>query len=112
MNNTSYMWMASQYLIQLGATPNYSGFHYAAYGIVLAAENPSRLLAVTKELYPEIGRHYHVSWCAAERSIRFLLSILWERDQKLFREISGCSAVKKPSAGEFIAVMAFRVRSV
>lgn len=38
-------------LYQLGVTANYIGFFYTAYAMSLCAEQPDRLLLVTKNLY-------------------------------------------------------------
>ena len=53
-------------LYQLGVTANYTGFFYTAYAVSLCAEQPDRLLLVTKWLYPEVARQYKTTWKAVE----------------------------------------------
>ena len=48
-------------LRRLGAAPNYTGFHYLVEAVLLCTEEESKLLSVTKTLYPETARHFSVS---------------------------------------------------
>lgn len=43
-------------LYQLGVTANYTGFFHMACAVSLCAEQPDRLLLVTKWLYPEVAK--------------------------------------------------------
>ena len=45
-------------LYRLGITANYRGFFHTVFAVYLAAEQPERLMLVTKWLYPEVGRRY------------------------------------------------------
>ena len=42
-------------LYRLGATANYTGFSYLVRALQLCAEEPERLLLVTKWLYPDVA---------------------------------------------------------
>ena len=68
-------------LYQLGVTANYTGFFHTAYAISLCAEQPDRLLLVTKWLYPEVARQYGTNWKAVERNIRTVSCIIWRENQ-------------------------------
>jgi hypothetical protein len=95
-----------QLLCQLGAIATYTGFSYAAYATYLALEQPSRLTLVTKQLYPQVAAHYHTTWQAVERSIRTLIFSIWRADPQRLYAILGYTAKRRPSAGQFIALMA------
>ena len=51
-------------LYHLGVTANYTGFFHTAYAVSLCAEQPDRLLLVTKWLYPEVAKQYGTNWKA------------------------------------------------
>ena len=57
-------------LHRLGATANYTGFSYLVRALQLCAEEPERLLLVTKWLYPDVAKQYGTNWKAVERNIR------------------------------------------
>ena len=57
-------------LHRLGATANYTGFSYLVRALQLCAEEPERLLLVTKWLYPDVAKQYGTKWKAVERDIR------------------------------------------
>ena len=66
-------------LHRLGATANYTGFSYLVRALQLCAEEPERLLLVTKWLYPDVAKQYGTNWKAVERNIRTVLTpeTLW-----------------------------------
>ncbi len=51
-------------LHRLGATANYTGFSYLVRALQLCAEEPERLLLVTKWLYPDVAKQYGTNWKA------------------------------------------------
>lgn len=92
-------------LLRLGATPRYIGFDYVIHAIILSLENSQYLLSVTKELYPDVARKYHTTIYSVERDIRTVITIIWKRNPHLLSRIAGYPLTKKPTAGEFIAIM-------
>ena len=52
-------------LHRLGATANYTGFSYLVRALQLCAEEPERLLLVTKWLYPDVAKQYGTNWKAS-----------------------------------------------
>ena len=56
MEESSALLRIYNVLRSLGAREETVGFHYTAYGIHLAIEQPQRLAFVTKWLYPDIAR--------------------------------------------------------
>ena len=96
---------AGKLLLSLGGTPNYYGFRYTVYGVALVIREEAYLLALTKRLYPDIARYYQTTREAVERSIRTLISVMWDKNPELFWELFGYPRWWKPSAGELIAAM-------
>lgn len=92
-------------LLRLGARPNYAGFAYAQYGILLALTDECRLQAVTKELYLEIARHYRISWSAVEHGLRTMLNKMWKKNSENIKKELGYPFPRKPTVGEFLAVV-------
>lgn len=64
-------------LTQLGMGNNLSGFQYLVNSMAIFMENPRQ--ALTKELYPAIGKHYGKHWTQVERSIRNAIQSAWNR---------------------------------
>lgn len=92
-------------LLRLGATPNYAGFHYTVYAVMLSLQQEERLVCVTKFLYPDVAKNYHTTWMAVERNIRTLISVVWKTNPWLLSEIAGCSLPKRPSPGQFLGIL-------
>jgi len=92
-------------LYSLGLTANYVGFSYLSYAVLLAAEDSSRLLAVTKRLYPQVAREYGISWKAVEKGIRSAVDRIWEIQTPALCRITYPSLMKKPTAACFIAML-------
>lgn len=100
---------AYELLHRLGVTANYRGFFYTAYAVALAKKQPDRLLLVTKWLYPDIARQYKTTWQCIERNIRTVISLAWQRNRTQLEELAGYSLEEKPSVGQFIAILAYRL---
>lgn len=96
-------------LHRLGITANYGGYFYTAYGVLLAEQQPERLLLVTKWLYVDIARQYKTTWQCVERNIRTVIALAWERNPKLLMSLAGYPLVKKPSVGQFIAILTYNL---
>ena len=70
-------------LHRLGATANYTGFSYLVRALQLCAEEPERLLLVTKWLYPDVAKQYGTNWKAVERNIRTVGRVIWNSNRPL-----------------------------
>ena len=92
-------------LRRLGAAPNYTGFHYLVEAVLLCTEEESKLLSVTKTLYPETARHFSVSPSAIERDIRTVIKIIWQRNQSLLNKIAGYQLTKQPTASQLLSII-------
>ena len=92
-------------LQRLGVTANYTGFFHASYSVLLAMENPQRLLLVTKWLYPEVAKRYHTTAGAVDRNIRTVVLRAWQLNQETLEQIAGYSLAKKPTSAQFISIL-------
>ena len=63
-------------LMEIGATPEYTGYKYLVCAIVMSMQNEYLLNNVTTKMYPAIGKRYGVSPASIERSIRTVISAL------------------------------------
>ena len=73
-------------------------FRRTAAAVWLAIEKEERLEAVTKEIYPEVARACGCSWMAVERSLR--------TSAPLLAQMARYPLQRKPSAGQFIEILA------
>jgi two-component system response regulator (stage 0 sporulation protein A) len=98
----------------IGIPANVKGYTYIRKAIALAVEDPKLLSSMTKELYPSIAETYNTTGSRVERAIRHAIDIAWVRGQlENMHELFGYSATRdnaKPSNGEFIAMVADRLR--
>ena len=92
-------------LQQLGITANYTGFFHASYSVLLAMENPQRLLLITKWLYPEVAKRYHTTAGAVERNIRTIILRAWRLNREALEQIAGCTLTTRPTAAQFISIL-------
>ena len=98
-------------LYQLGVTANYTGFFHTAYAVSLCAEQPDRLLLVTKWLYPEVAKQYQTNWKAVERNIRTVGVIIWRENRPLLERLAGRNLSEKPRTTQLLAILASSVNS-
>ena len=81
-------------------------FRRTAAAVWLAIEKEERLEAVTKEIYPEVARACGCSWMAVERSLRTSVDIVWRTSAPLLAQMARYPLQRKPSAGQFIEILA------
>lgn len=92
-------------LKKLGITPNYIGFHQILSAVEFVHREPNALFSVTKTLYPAIAKEYGTTWKAVERNIRSIVSMAWDRNPALVRELAGYPLKSKPKAAQFISML-------
>lgn len=101
-------------LLRLGIPVNLNGFQYLRDAIMIAAERPQVMNAVTKVLYPTVAKMNNTTPFRVERSIRSAISIAWNRcrESVIERLFGGTVDPErgKPTNSEFIALIADRVR--
>ena len=95
-------------LMSLGVATHVSGYQYLREAIPAFAKDPRQ--AITKELYPAVGKVCNVSAEQVERSMRTAIGSAWERrDEQIWRLYFSPQAdgsIRKPSNSEFISRLA------
>ena len=104
----------SDVLREVGVPAHVKGYRYVREAIIIAVQDPGVINAITKELYPEVGRRYRSTASRVERAIRHAIALMWERvDSRTMRRYFGntiTGVIGKPTNSEFIAVVADLVR--
>ena len=90
----------------LSVTPNYKSHHMTVAAVNLVEEDPENLRLVTKVLYPMVARQYKTTWQAVERNIRSAAERAWSGGADKFEELTGQRLERKPTASQFIAILA------
>lgn len=98
-------------LYQLGVTANYTGFFHTAYAVSLCAEQPDRLLLVTKWLYPEVAKQYQTNWKAVERNIRTVSDIIWRENRPMLEHLARRNLPQKPRTTQLLAILSTSLNS-
>ena len=93
-------------LYRLGMAANYRGFFHTAYAVSLCAEQPDRLLLVTKWLYPEVARQYQTNWKTVERNIRTAGNVIWRENRPLLEQLARRPLQEKPRNTQLLAILA------
>lgn len=95
---------------EIGVPAHVKGYQYLREAIVLAANDPDILDAVTKELYPAVAKKFSTTSPRVERAIRHAIELAWDRGnvetlQKFFG-YTVSNSKGKPTNSEFIAMIA------
>lgn len=93
-------------LYRLGATANRAGFFHTSAAVLLAMEQPSRLLLVTKWLYPDVAAQYNTNWKAVERNIRGMVTLIWNTNPDLLQSLARYPLTAKPRPAQFLSILA------
>jgi len=96
-------------LYDLGVSAESTCFFHTAYAVLLATEDPQKLLLVTKWLYPEVARHYCTTWHAVERSIRRVVQLVWARRSRQLEHFAGRPLFCRPTPSQFLAILVNRL---
>lgn len=103
------------FLLNVGITPNLSGFQYLRYGIWMGIVSPDMLSGVTKVLYPEIARNFSTTGSKVERAISHAIAKMWKTGRgDIYCRVMGCPPLeKKPTNSHFIssAVEYFKMKT-
>lgn len=105
---------AAALLHEVGVPPHLSGYRYLLDAICMTVDKAGLTGGMTKVLYPTIAQKHNSTGVRVERSVRHAVEVAFSRCkvetlEKLFGYT--VSAVKgKPTNGEFIAMMADRIR--
>lgn len=104
----------NELFLGIGIPSHVKGYDFLKEAVRLVVENWETIHYITKELYPTVARTFDTTPSKVERSIRHAISITWQRNNlENFRSMLGIpphEAARKPSNGEFIALVADKVR--
>lgn len=92
-------------LFMLGVTANYTGMSQAAYAILLCAEQPERLLLISKWVYPDVAVHCHTSQNAVERNLRTVGCVIWKENRSLLEKLACRALDHRPSTAQLLAIL-------
>ena len=92
-------------LHQLGVLPKYKGFYHTSFACCLCMQQPERLQLVTKQIYPEVAKHFDTNWHCVERNIRTVSSLAWHKNRTLLEDMARCELLKRPTASAFLAIL-------
>lgn len=98
-------------LMSLGIATKVGGYAYLREAIPVFAKDPRQ--AITKELYPAVGKLCDASGEQVERAIRTAIESAWkDRDEQVWRLYftpRADGSIRKPTNSEFIARLAERI---
>ena len=92
-------------LHDLGLTENSISFYYIDEAVRLALDDPTRLLLVTKRLYPETARTFRTSWRTVERGIRYSIGKLWASNPEHIQKVLEITTAEKPVPSVFLSLL-------
>ena len=96
-----------QIVRKLGFQFSYRGTFNLVDAVGLCIEDPEALTAVTKLVYPAVGKKTGDKWRTVERNMRTALEGFWQRGNREFlNEIAGYELRMRPSVGEIINYIA------
>ena len=99
---------AANLLLSLGLSTNCKGYNYLREAIPAYAKDPGQ--AMTKELYPSVGKKFGASALQVERAMRTAIEKAWKRRDdvvwgRFFVSLSD-GTIEKPCNSEFISRLA------
>ncbi len=99
---------------EIGVPAHIKGYMYLREAIGMVVNDIELLSAVTKELYPSIGKKFNTTASRVERAIRHAIEVAWSRGQvETINKIFGYTIHNgkgKPTNSEFIAMVADKLR--
>ena len=90
----------------LGVGGNFSGHRITAEAVWLVANEPDRLLNVTKQVYQVVGQQCGCSWQGVERAIRSASNRAWLRNAPYLAQLARYPLEGPPTSSEFIDILA------
>ena len=107
---SSLEWRIADILRNIGVSANLRGYKYLKYAIQLAIENPNVLNGITKNLYPDVAKHFQSDSSKVERGMRHAIDVAWLRGDVDIQQVIFGNSVNlktgKPTNSEFIAGVA------
>ena len=113
-NDASLEALVTEIIHEIGVPAHIKGYQYLREAVRMVIDNPDLMGRITKELYPGIARRFGTTSSKVERAIRHAIEVAWNRGRiEALDEAFGknvCSLDDKPTNGEFIALVADRLR--
>lgn len=104
----------TQIILALGIPAHLLGYHYLRDAIMIVCLRDEILGSITKQIYPEVAKHFQTTSQRVERAIRNAIEVSWNRaNLKEIEEIFGYSVDfdrGKPTNSEYIARVADKIR--
>lgn len=101
--------------LMIGMPPHIRGYQFLQEAVRMVIDRPERINRITKELYPGIADRFDTTASKVERAIRHAIEVAWSRGRvEVIDQIFGfrvCALDAKPTNGEFIALVADRIRT-
>ena len=99
---------------EIGIPAHIKGYMFLREAINLVVNDIGLLSAVTKELYPLVGKKFNTTASRVERAMRHAIDVAWSRGEvETINKIFGYSIHNekgKPTNSEFIAMVADKLR--
>jgi len=99
---------------EIGVPAHIKGYMFLREAINMVVNDMDLLSAVTKELYPLVGKKFNTTASRVERAMRHAIDVAWTRgDVETINKIFGYSINNekgKPTNSEFIAMVADKLR--
>ena len=87
------------------------GSAYLAYMLAQAVPDPERLRLITKDLYPETGRHFGTTGASAERNVRHAIHSSWKNGGSgVLEEMADAPLERCPTVLEFLHIVSDYIR--
>ncbi|NLW01013.1 MAG: sporulation transcription factor Spo0A [Clostridiales bacterium] len=113
-NNSSLEADITNIIHEIGVPAHIKGYHYLREAILMVVKDMDLLGGITKELYPMIAEKFNTTPSRVERAIRHAIEVAWNRGRvETINKIFGYTIHDekgKPTNGEFIAMIADRMR--
>lgn len=101
-------------IVEIGVPAHVKGYCYLRTAIMLTAQRPDLIYAMTKELYPAVGDIYDTTSQRVERAIRHAIELAWDNgDMDILSNYFSYRIRKstdKPTNSEFIATISDKIR--
>ncbi len=95
------------FIRRLGISTKYKGYQYLADAVMLVMEMEDEPVRVTKVIYPELARRYHVTPEAIEQNIRTVVGQCWGKNRSMIERMAGYKMLCRPTNTELIELLAF-----
>lgn len=99
-------------LRSLGITAKYCGYSMTVKACNLIMDDETRLLRVTKLLYPIVAQQCGVGKITVERNIRTVVYKAWDTNREKLCEIARFNLTAPPTATEFLDMLVSHLRKI